>query len=78
MDREMDQISLNVLTRTTEHLMIQTTAVLDGTTIIPKTVVNMMMMILRPMRCAAHVKLLVVIFQETNYQLSLKCFGYVE
>ena len=73
MDREIDQVPHNVLTRTMEHLMIQMIAVLDGTMITPKTAVNMTMMTLRPTRCAARVKLLVDIFQETNYQLSLKC-----
>ena len=64
-------MSFNAITRTTEHVIAQVTAVLDGTMIIPKTVVNMTMMILKPTRCAAHVTLLVYIFLETNYQLSL-------
>ena len=66
-------MSFNALTRTTEDVIAQVTAVLDGTMIIPKTAVNMTMMILRPTRCAARVKLLVYIFPETDYQLSLKC-----
>ena len=60
-------MSLNALTRTTEHVIAQVTAVLDGTMIIPKTAVNMTMMISNQTRCAAHAKLLVYILKETNF-----------
>ena len=60
-------MSFNAITRTTEHVIAQVTAVLDGTMIIPKTAVNMTMMILKQTRCAAHAKLLVYIFIETNF-----------
>ena len=62
---------MDALTRTTEHLMNTETAVLI-TMAIWQDAVDMMMMILGPTRCAAHVIVEVVIFQETNYQLSLK------
>ena len=58
---------LNALTRTMEHLISQMTTVLVGTMIFPKTAVNMMMMILRLTRCAAHVKLLVYISKDADY-----------
>ena len=61
---------LNALTRTTEHSISTVTIVLDGTMIILKTAVNMTMKILRPMRCAAPVKLWVYVFYGTSFHLT--------